>query len=70
MKAMRSWDGSFAGAYALQRDRESSEHPELMKTRGANFNGTTWYDRTNYYETLRAEGDNLEFAIRLEADEW
>jgi zinc protease len=42
--------------------------PELMKTRGANFNGTTWYDRTNYYETLRAEGDNLEFAIRLEAD--
>ncbi len=25
-------------------------------------------DRTNYYETLPASGDNLEFAIRLEAD--
>ncbi len=42
--------------------------PDVLKARGANFNGTTWYDRTNYYETLRAEGDNLEFAVRLEAD--
>jgi zinc protease len=42
--------------------------PDVLKARGAQFNGTTWYDRTNYYETLRAEGDNLEFAIRLEAD--
>ncbi len=43
--------------------------PDLLKERGANpFNGTTWFDRTNYYETLQAEGDNLEFAIRLEAD--
>ena len=45
-----------------------SEIPKLLKDRGANFNGTTWYDRTNYYETLQSEGDNLEFAIRLEAD--
>ncbi|MFN5948582.1 MAG: M16 family metallopeptidase, partial [Pirellulaceae bacterium] len=28
----------------------------------------TWLDRTNYFETLAAEKDNLEFAIRLEAD--
>ena len=42
--------------------------PKLMKDRGASFNGTTWLDRTNYYETLPAEGDNLEYAIRLEAD--
>ena len=42
--------------------------PKALKDRGASFNGTTWYDRTNYYETLQAEGDNLEFAIRLEAD--
>ncbi|QDV26274.1 M16 family metallopeptidase [Aureliella helgolandensis] len=47
--------------------------PEELKNRGANFNGTTWLDRTNYYETLpattpaQAEG-NLEYAIRLEAD--
>lgn len=49
----------------------TSDHPKIPKLltdRGANFNGTTWLDRTNYYETLPAEGDNLEFAIRLEAD--
>jgi len=42
--------------------------PKLLTDRGASFNGTTWLDRTNYYETLPAEGDNLEVAIRLEAD--
>ena len=47
------------------------DHPNVPKSlqdRGANFNGTTWLDRTNYYETLPATDDNLEFAIRLEAD--
>ncbi len=42
--------------------------PKLLKDRGANFNGTTWLDRTNYYETLPATDENLEFAIRFEAD--
>lgn len=42
--------------------------PKVLTERGANFNGTTWVDRTNYYETLPATDDNLEFAIRLEAD--
>ena len=42
--------------------------PKVLQDRGARFNGTTWVDRTNYYETLPASGDNLEFAIRLEAD--
>jgi zinc protease len=42
--------------------------PKVLQARGANFNGTTWYDRTNYFETLPASDDNLEFAIRLEAD--
>ena len=42
--------------------------PKALQARGADFNGTTWLDRTNYYETLPATGDNLEFAIRLEAD--
>ena len=27
-----------------------------------------WLDRTNYFETLTATDENLEFAIRLEAD--
>jgi len=46
-------------------------HPDIpgaMKERGAQFNGTTSYDRTNYFETLTATDDNLEFAIKLEAD--
>lgn len=47
------------------------QHPDIpgaMKERGAQFNGSTWVDRTNYYETLPASDENLEFAIRLEAD--
>jgi zinc protease len=46
-------------------------HPDIpgaMKERGSQFNGSTWVDRTNYYETLPATDANLEFAIRLEAD--
>jgi zinc protease len=42
--------------------------PAALQARGAKFNGTTWLDRTNYYETLPATPENLEFAIRLEAD--
>lgn len=42
--------------------------PKVLQERGAQFNGTTWVDRTNYYETLPASEENLEFAIRLEAD--
>ncbi len=42
--------------------------PKALRDRGAVYNGTTSDDRTNYYETLNATDDNLEFAIRLEAD--
>jgi zinc protease len=43
--------------------------PKWLKDKGVlNMNGTTWYDRTNYYETLPASKENLEFAIHLEAD--
>ena len=44
------------------------EIPKLLQDHGARFNGTTWTDRTNYYETLPASDENLEFALRLEAD--
>lgn len=46
-------------------------HPDVPKTLrdvGAQFNGTTWVDRTNYYESMNASDKNLEIAIRLEAD--
>ncbi len=42
--------------------------PAALKERGAMFNGSTDFDRTNYYETLPASDSNLEFALRLEAD--
>jgi zinc protease len=35
---------------------------------GAEMNGTTDYDRTNYYETLNATDENLRWALGLEAD--
>ena len=35
---------------------------------GASFNGTTDYDRTNYFETVNASDDNLRWALGLEAD--
>jgi zinc protease len=36
--------------------------------RGANWNGTTSFDRTNYYETVTATDENLKWALGLEAD--
>jgi len=43
--------------------------PKALRDHGAsNFNGTTWVDRTNYYETLPATDENLEFGIAMEAD--
>jgi len=42
--------------------------PQVLKDHGADYNGTTWLDRTNYFETLPASDENLEFALRLEAD--
>src|SRR5499427_4748538 len=42
--------------------------PKALRDHGANFNGTTNTDRTNYFETLPATDENLEFAIKLEAD--
>ncbi len=40
----------------------------VLQDRGAFFNATTWFDRTNYFETLPATADNLNFALKLEAD--
>lgn len=35
---------------------------------GAQWNGTTSYDRTNYFETVSASDENLKWGIELEAD--
>ena len=49
----------------------TDEHPDIgmeMRRRGASFDASTWFDRTNYYETLLATDDNLSWALGLEAD--
>lgn len=46
-------------------------HPDPLKElqdMGANMNGTTSWERTNYYETLEATDDNLAWALEFEAD--
>lgn len=42
-------------------DKELTEH-------GARPNGTTWFDRTNYFETFSATDENLRWALDLESD--
>jgi zinc protease len=49
----------------------TQRHPDVKQeaeARGARWNGTTSYDRTNYYETLAATDDNLDWALGMEAD--
>ncbi|WP_332848096.1 M16 family metallopeptidase [Massilia sp. S19_KUP03_FR1] len=41
---------------------------QQFATRGMQFNGTTSLDRTNYYEVFQATGDNLNWALQMEAD--
>ncbi|MEI9972136.1 MAG: insulinase family protein [Ignavibacteriota bacterium] len=41
---------------------------ELTDRTGGNFNGTTGYDQTMYFETFNAGDDNLRWALSLEAD--
>lgn len=42
--------------------------PKVLTDHGAQYNGTTSDDRTNYYETFPANDENLEYFINLEAD--
>ncbi len=44
----------------------SGQHIALLQAAGASVNATTWFDRTNYFETLPTGGTAL--ALWLEAD--
>ncbi len=44
----------------------ANEHFELVQRAGGTLNGSTWLDRTNYFETLPSH--QLETALWLEAD--
>ena len=49
----------------------STNHPNIddeLTEHGAFANGTTWVDRTNYFETFPASPENLDWALDLESD--
>ncbi len=49
----------------------SKNHPDIKKElqdHGTRPNGSTWYDRTNYFETFAATDENLNWALGMEAD--
>ena len=49
----------------------SPKHPNVnqeLTAHGASSNASTWFDRTNYFETLQATDENLRWALELEAD--
>jgi zinc protease len=47
------------------------KHPDIpneLTSHGARPNGTTWLDRTNYFETFSATDENMNWALDLESD--
>ncbi|MBI4892787.1 MAG: insulinase family protein [Acidobacteria bacterium] len=49
----------------------STNHTNIKKElqdHGTRPNGTTWLDRTNYFETFVASDENLDWALAMEAD--
>lgn len=49
----------------------STNHKDIsqeLTAHGAFPNGTTWFDRTNYFETVTATDENLTWALDMEAD--
>src|SRR5215470_17183174 len=42
--------------------------PQELTAHGTRPNGSTWFDRTNYFETFAATDENLTWALDLEAD--
>ena len=55
----------FKGTPTFNKERRTQVAATLQKV-GADFNATTWYDRTNYFETVPS--DALELAVHLESD--
>ncbi|BFM44229.1 pitrilysin family protein [Flavobacterium sp. CFS9] len=41
---------------------------KMLSEKGGSANGTTWLDRTNYYEVFPSNDENLKWSIEMEAD--
>jgi zinc protease len=50
------------------RTKDGRDVKKELTDHGAEWNGSTDYDRTNYYEIVKATDDNLRWAIALEAE--
>ena len=50
------------------RSTHDREIKKELTDHGAQWNGSTDYDRTNYFETVTASDDNLRWALGLEAE--
>ncbi len=49
----------------------SPRHPQVwaeFNKRGLSANGSTWYDRTNYFASFAANDDNLQWYLQWQAD--
>ena len=55
----------FKGTPTFNREK-GTQLAAMLESMGADYNATTWYDRTNYYETVPS--DKLAAALELEAD--
>jgi len=65
--------GEYGMAHLLEhmQFKGTPRHPDPkseFQGRGARFNASTSFDRTNYHETLAANQSNLGWALELEAD--
>jgi zinc protease len=66
-------DGETGMAHLLEhmlflQTKTRKDVKQELKDHGAEMNGSTSWDRTNYFETLNATDENLKFALELEAD--
>src|ERR1041385_1627800 len=50
------------------RTKDGRDVKKDLTDHGAQWNGTTYYDRTNYFETINASDQNQRWAIALEAE--
>ncbi|WP_428225091.1 M16 family metallopeptidase [Flavobacterium sp.] len=48
--------------------KKISDIKKELSSKGGNANGTTWFDRTNYYEVFPASDENLKWSLEMEAD--
>ncbi|MGZ4790011.1 MAG: M16 family metallopeptidase [Terriglobales bacterium] len=66
-----SGEGGMAHLLEHMLFKGTDSRPEIVtdiRSHSNGFNGTTSYDRTNYFETMNATDENLTWALALEAD--